>query len=159
MIAKVGQRLPSAELARVVGDQLESVELDTLMRGRRVVLVGLPGAFTPVCANRLLPELIGHAPRLRASGFDEIVCVAPDSPWVVHEWAQTLDPHGELTFLSDGNLDFARGAGLSSVERSLFLGQCCKRFSMIVRNAIIEKLAVEETVNTLSCIRLIPFLD
>lgn len=156
---RVGQRLPSVELAHIVGDQLKSVGLDGLLRGRRVVLVGLPGAFTPVCTGRHLPELIGQASKLRASGIDEIICVAPNSPWVVHEWAQRLDPGSQLTFLSDGNLDLAQKSGLSVMERSLFLGQCCKRFTVLLQNAVIEKLAVEETVNALTCTRPSTFLE
>lgn len=155
---RIGQRLPSVELGRIVGDQLKAVDLDSLIRDRRVVLVGLPGAFTPVCSGRHLPELIGHAPSLRASGIDEIVCVAPNSPWVVHEWAQRLDREGQLTFLSDGNLDLARNSGLSITERSLFLGQCSKRFTMLLLNGIIEKMAVEDTVNALTCTRPSAFL-
>lgn len=158
MTARIGQRLPSVELGRIVGDQLKPVNLDDLLRGRHVVLVGLPGAFTPVCSGRHLPELIGHASTLRASGIDEIVCVAPNSPWVVHEWSQRLDPDGQLTFLSDGNLDLARNSGLAVTERSLFLGQCSKRFTLLLKNAIIEKMALEDTINALTCTRPSTFL-
>lgn len=158
MSVRIGQRLPSVELAQIVGDTLKPVDLDGVLRGRHVVLVGLPGAFTPVCSGKHLPELIGHASKLRASGIDEIICVAPNSPWVVHEWAQRLDPQGQLTFLSDGNLDLARNSGLSIIERSLFLGQCSKRFTMLLKNAVIEKMAVEDTVNALTCTRPSTFL-
>lgn len=158
MSIRIGQRLLSFELGRIVGDQLQPIQLDKVLRGRNVVLVGLPGAFTPVCSGRHLPELIGHASTLRASGIDEIVCVAPNSPWVVHEWAQRLDPEGQLTFLSDGNLDLARGSGLAVTERSLFLGQCSKRFTMLLKNAVIEKMAVEDTLNALTCTRPSTFL-
>lgn len=79
MSVRVGQRLVPVELGRIVNDELKSVQLDGLLRGRHVVLVGLPGAFTPVCSGKHLPELIGHASKLRASGIDEIICVAPNS--------------------------------------------------------------------------------
>jgi peroxiredoxin len=77
---------------------------------------------------------------------------------VVHEWSQRLDPDGQLTFLSDGNLDLARNSGLAVTERSLFLGQCSKRFTLLLKNAIIEKIAVEDTINALTCTRPSTFL-
>lgn len=77
---------------------------------------------------------------------------------MVHEWALRLDPERQLTFLSDGNLDLARNSGLSITERSLFLGQCSRRFTMLLKNAVIEKMAVEDTVNALTCTRPSTFL-
>ena len=151
MQAKVGRRVPQAKLARMVDNVVEPVDLEGLLTGRRVVLVGLPGAFTPVCTGAHLPRLIQSAPLLKASGIEEILCTAPNSPWVVQEWSDRIDPEGVLTFLSDGNLELARGAGLTTRAPELFLGECSRRFSMIVRDAVIEKLAVETRIDVIDC--------
>jgi peroxiredoxin len=69
----------------------------------------------------------------------------------VQAWADQVDPGGNLTFLSDGNLELARAAGLVTREPSYFLGECSKRFTLILRNAVIEKIAVEPRIDMVSC--------
>ncbi len=150
---QVGQRLPEVTLARANGLSLERVDLLPLLQGRRVVLVGLPGAFTPVCTGHHIPELKAHAASLKASGYQEIICIAPNSPWAVKAWADCTDPEGQLTFLSDGNLELARATGLAAHAPRLFLGSCSARYAMIVDRAVIQKLAVEADIDALSCTR------
>lgn len=150
---QVGQRLPEVTLARVQGDALERVDLVRLLHGRKVILVGLPGAFTPVCTGRHIPELKAHASALKASGFGVIICVAPNSPWVVREWAARTDPDGQLMFLSDGNLELARASGLEAHAPQLFLGACSARYAMTLDHGVIAKLAVEADIEALSCTR------
>jgi peroxiredoxin len=147
----VGRRLPSVRLARVEDEALCVVDLDRLLLGRKVVVVGLPGAFTPVCSGLHLPALIASAHKLKASGIAEIVCVTPSNPWAVRAWADRADPDGELTFLSDGNLDLARASGLLTREPNLFLGECSQRFAIILRDAVIEKLSIEPRIDAVSC--------
>lgn len=155
---KVGWRLPPVKLARAAGDGLELVDLDRLLAGRRVILVGLPGAFTPVCTGLHLPELVATAHDLRRSGFDEVVCVAPNSPWVVREWADRVDPEGRLTFLSNGNMELAEATGLVTHGPQYFLGRCSKRFTMVLQGAVVERLAVEGRLDGFACTRPSAFL-
>ena len=155
---RVGQRLPHVELGQIVGDELEVVRLEPLLEGRRVILVGLPGAFTPLCTGQHLPDLIAHADRLKAAGVHQIFCIAPNSPWVVREWADHADPEGKLTFLSDGNLAFTRAAGMLARAPEFFLGQCSKRYTMILQHAVVEKLVVEPQIGVFNCTRPV-FLD
>jgi peroxiredoxin len=149
----VGQRLPAVSLARASGPSLEQAPLEPYLQGRRVVLVGLPGAFTPICTGQHIPELVAHAPSLKASGIDEIICVAPNSPWAVQAWAERTDPDGVLTFLSDGNLELTRACGLVARAPHLFLGECSARYIMILHHAVIERLAVETDIEQLTCTR------
>ena len=156
---RVGERLPQVSLARLRGEIVEHVPLEPYLEGRRVVMIGLPGAFTPVCTQRHIPELVANAGSLKASGIDEIICVAPNSPWVVAEWSQQTDPEGRLTFLSDGNLELTRAAGLSSKAPHLFLGECSMRYALMLRHALIEKIAVEPDVENLACTRPVKFVE
>jgi peroxiredoxin len=156
---RVGWRLPPVQLAIATGEGLELIDLDRKLAGRRVILVGLPGAFTPVCTGLHLPELVAAAPRLRASGFDEVICIAPNSPWVMREWAERTDPEGRLTFLSDGNLELANAAGLTTTAPQFFLGRCSKRFTMVLRNAIVGRLAIEARLDAFGCTRPTAFID
>lgn len=156
---RVGERLPQVSLARLRGDVVERVPLESYLEGRQVVMIGLPGAFTPVCTRRHIPELVANAPALKASGIDEIICVAPNSPWVVGEWAGQTDPEGRLTFLSDGNHELIRAAGLTSKAPHLFLGECSVRYALMLRHAVIEKIAVEADVENLACTRPAHFVE
>jgi len=151
MLAKVGQRLPDVTLAKANGEFVEQVQLVRMLEGRKVILVGLPGAFTPVCTGQHLPLLVQMADQLKASGIDDIVCIAPNSPWVVQEWSRRTDPEGRLMFLSDGNLDFTRQAGMATHEPGLFLGECSKRYTMVVEHAVVTRLAVEDRVEAFNC--------
>ncbi len=150
---RVGERLPRVSLARLGAGVVERTPLDGYLRDRRVVMIGLPGAFTPICTKRHIPELVASAPSLKASGIEEIICVAPNSPWVVDEWARQSDPEGRLTFLSDGNLQLTRGAGLSVRAPDLFLGECSARYALMLLDGVIQKIAVEADVESLACTR------
>jgi peroxiredoxin len=150
---RVGERLPAVQLARAKGPDLEIVDLERRLTGKRVIIVGLPGAFTPVCTGQHLPALIGMSDQLTRSGIDEIICVANNSPWVMQIWAEKMDPEGRVTFLSDGNLELARAAGLVTRAPDFFLGECSARYTMILQHAVIEKIAVEEQIEQFACTR------
>lgn len=150
---RVGERLPPVQLAKAKGAELELVDLEKLVSGKRVIVVGLPGAFTPVCTGQHLPSLVAMSDQILRSGFDEIICVANNSPWVMQIWAEKMDPEGRITFLSDGNLELARAAGLTTRAPEYYLGECSARYSIILQNAVIEKLAVEDNVEQFACTR------
>lgn len=148
---RVGQRLPSVRLAKVANDNLETMETDNLFAGKRAVIIGVPGAFTPVCTEKHIPQFVKAADSLKAAGFDMIAVVAPNDPWVMEKMAEQMDPDHKLVFLSDGNLDFIRATGLVSDERQHFMGERSQRYLMTLRNAIVERLNVEQTVLSVSC--------
>lgn len=147
----VGLKMPSLALCDVVGDELVAVDAAELVRGARALLLGVPGAFTPVCTQHHLPEFIANADSLRAAGFSQLLCVAPNSPWTVQRWARDIDPQGKIRFLSDGNLSFARKFGLATYAEDLFLGECSKRFLMTINDGVIERLRVERLVTDITC--------
>ncbi|MGE3302807.1 MAG: redoxin family protein [Hyphomonadaceae bacterium] len=149
--ARVGRRLPPATLAEWVGDGPAAVRAERLFAGRRAVVVGVPGAFTPVCTGRHVPAFVASAAKLRASGFSLLACIAPNDPWTLRRWAEEVDPAGELRFLSDGNLHFTRALGLCMQDEAHFLGERSKRYSMIVEDAVIRRISVEESIFDVGC--------
>lgn len=150
---RVGERLPAVQLAQARGDDLQLVDLERKLIGRRVILVGLPGAFTPVCTGQHLPALVAMSDQLLRSGIDDILCVANNSPWVMQIWAERVDPENRITFLSDGNLELAKAAGLVARAPEYFLGECSARYTMILQHAVIEKIAVEDQIDSFACTR------
>src|SRR3954468_11018588 len=89
-----GSMLPSVILGRLApaSDLIEPVSLTFLLQGRRAVLFGVPGAFTPVCTREHIPGFVEHADRLRRAGVDDVICIAPNDPWTMEAWSVALDP-------------------------------------------------------------------
>jgi peroxiredoxin len=148
-----GERLPDVELAYLEAGALRTVRPDNIFAGRRAVLIGLPGAFTPLCHGRHLPDFVNAWGQLTASGFDLVAWISPNDPWTQNAWAAQLDPENRLRRFSDGNLEFARAAGLTCRADDLFMGERCQRFSMVLRDAVVERLSVELQYATFSCSR------
>lgn len=146
-----GQRIPAAALAELRDGELELVRTERLFEGRRAIVMGMPGAFSPTCAQRHLPDFVGNAERLRAAGFQLLACVTPNDPWVIERWAREVDPGSKIRFLSDGNMELTRKLGLSVRADSYHLGERSARYTMILRDAVIEKLAVENAIDEFAC--------
>lgn len=148
---QIWDRLPVTELATLEGGQIRTVNTFDMFQNRRGILVGMPGAWTPICTRNHMPRYIEMAPSLLVSGFDLIACVTADSPWSLAEWSHRIDPEGRLKYFSDGNLDFGRATGLRTRLPELYLGTCLQRFVMIVNRGVVEKLSVEHNPIDVTC--------
>lgn len=148
-----GDRIPQAVLGRLANGVVERVSLQDFLARRRAVVVGIPGAFTPVCTCEHIPDLIDSVDRLRAAGMDEVICVAPNNPWTIDAWAERVDPQGKLMFLSDGNLSLARALGVNVTDHANMLGETSARYMMIAANGIVHRLNVEPHAMRLTCTR------
>lgn len=149
----MGDRVPQITLGRLVGGTVEAVELQALLTRQRAVIVGIPGAFTPICTCTHIPDFIARADELRAAGFDQVICAAPNDPWTLDAWARTLDPLGKVLFLSDGNLALARALGANIVDYENFLGERSTRYLMIAAHGVIQHLTLEPHMTKLTCTR------
>lgn len=150
---RVGERVPPVRLGRLSHGVVTSQSAETLFQGRRGILIGVPGAFTPVCSGTHVPDFVQRAPQLKASGYDFVACLASNDPWTLDVWGRQLDPEGRLMFLSDGNLEFVRKTGLTRTDPDYFLGERCRRFMMVLNGAVVEKLSVEPELAALTCTR------
>jgi peroxiredoxin len=146
-----GERVPDAPLAWLVGDDIRTTTMIELSRGARVVVVGVPGAFTPICTRIHIPQFVEMTPSLLASGFSKVICLAGNDPWVTQLWADRLDPEGHMVFLSDGNLEFGRRCGLTRNLTDYFGGERLERCTMTVCNGLVERLNVEPTPIEITC--------
>jgi 2-Cys peroxiredoxin 5 len=149
----VGKRVPPLNLGVLVDGMIQPRSLEMLLQGRRAVIIGVPGAFTPVCTEHHVPGLINSAERLKASGVGLLVCVTPNDPWTTDAWARLVDPERKLLFLSDGNLALAAALGTTIRDTDNFLGQRSRRYLLQTRDAVIERLNVETSPLALTCTR------
>jgi glutaredoxin/glutathione-dependent peroxiredoxin len=113
----IGCRLPPSKLSELDGGKVATLDAPALLGEGRVVVAGAPDASGPVGYGHYLRRLIVHASRLRATGFDEIVCIVTSDAFSVDAWAKSIDPSRRVRFLSDGELEFSRALDLIAPGR------------------------------------------
>jgi glutaredoxin/glutathione-dependent peroxiredoxin len=144
MTIKVGDHLPEATLFRMGAQGVDQVTISALTKGRRVVIFGLPGAYTGTCSTMHVPSFMRTAAQFKAKGVDEIICLATDTPHVMDAWAKsTGGAAAGITFLSDGMSAFTTAAGLEfSVPRIGFANRS-KRYSAFVEDGVVTRFNPE----------------
>ena len=110
---------------------------------KRVVVCGVPGAFTPICNREHLPGYIAAAPEMCATGVDHVVCIAVNDAYVMDAWARATKTSGKLSMLADGSGWFTRGMGLTLDLRGSGLGMRSRRYAMYVEGGVIIHMNVE----------------
>ena len=138
-----GRPVPQATFKTRIDNQWRDLTTDDLFKGKTVVVFSLPGAYTPTCSSTHLPRFNELAPVFRQNGVDDIVCFSVNDAFVMNEWKQGQEADG-ITFVPDGNGDFARGMGMLVDKRDLGFGLRSWRYSMLVRDGVIEKMFIEE---------------
>jgi peroxiredoxin len=120
----------------------QEVTTDDIFKGKRVVVFGLPGAFTPTCTTAHAPGFEELYDELKGAGAQEVYCVSVNDAFVMKSWADKLGIK-KVKMLPDGNGDFARGMGMLVKKTNLGFGDRSWRYSMFVEDGIIKKLFVE----------------
>lgn len=144
MTVKAGDRLPNISLRKMTENGPETVETDTLFKGRTVALFAVPGAFTPTCSARHLPGFVEQADAIRSKGVDEIVCLSVNDAFVMGAWGKSAAADGKVTMLADGNGEFTDAVGLSLDASKNGMGKRSQRYSMLVKDGVVAELNVEE---------------
>lgn len=138
-----GKPVPQVTFKARPDNQWRDLTTDELFKGKTVVVFSLPGAYTPTCSSTHLPRFNELSGVLRENGVDDILCLSVNDAFVMNEWKQGQEADG-ITFIPDGNGDFARGMGMLVDKRDLGFGMRSWRYSMLVRDGIIEKVFIEE---------------
>lgn len=141
----IGDRIPTVNFRTRTDDNWVDISTDAIFAGRTVVVFSLPGAFTPTCSGSQLPGYERLAPLFRANGVDDIVCISVNDGFVMHEWQRTAGIE-HVRLLPDGNGEFTSGMGLLVNKGDLGFGLRSRRYSMIVRDGVIERLFIEADV-------------
>lgn len=141
---QVGERLPEG-VFKVKDDQGVAVDVPVsdVFAGKKVVMIGLPGAFTSTCHNAHIPQFVANADAIKGRGVDAIVVMATNDHHVMKAWAEVLDPDGKLNFVADGVGNFTRALGMEVDLSAGGLGKRCKRFSALVDDGTVTVLNFE----------------
>jgi peroxiredoxin len=151
MSIKVGDRLPDGTLMEFVETERpgctvgpNSFPVADLARGKRVVVFGLPGAFTPTCSAKHVPGYVAAHDRLRARGVDEVWCVSVNDAFVMGAWARDQRSEGKVRLLADGSATFTRALGLDMDLTARGMGVRSQRYAMLVEDGVVRALHVEQ---------------
>ena len=144
MTIKVGDKIPSVTLRYVTPDGVKAVTTDEFFGGKKVVLFGLPGAYTRTCSERHLPSYVTHAAELKAVGVDTIACLAANDHFVMSAWGKERGAGDKVVMLGDGSSEFTRAIGLELDRTKEGMGMRSQRYSMLVENGVVKALNVEQ---------------
>lgn len=144
MTIAIGERIPDVEL-KMVGDHgTETVRSADVLGKGKVVLFGVPAAFSPTCSDVHLPGYVVRGQELRAKGVDRVFCVAVNDPYVMAAWGRSQGVGDSVTMLADGNGDFARAMGLDLDLSASGMGVRNRRYAVVIENGVVTHLALEE---------------
>jgi peroxiredoxin len=144
MPIQVGDRLPQATFRVMTAEGPAAKTTDDIFKGRKVVLVAVPGAFTPTCHRNHLPGYVQKAAEIKAKGIDAIAVTAVNDVFVMDAWKKASNGE-DVEFLADGNGDFAKAVGLAMDGSGFGLGTRSQRYVMVVNDGVVEALNVEDT--------------
>lgn len=144
MTISVGDTLPFANFFVKAGSEIDRLSTDDIFSNRKIVLFGVPGAFTPTCHADHLPGYLEHLDTIKGKGVDEVAVVSVNDPHVMDAWAKATGGKGKILFLSDGNADFTRALGLDMDAAVVGMGTRSQRYSMIIENGVVTQFNLEE---------------
>ena len=150
MTIKVGDKLPAGTLMEFLEVEKEgcsigpnAVTVEDLTKGRKVVIFGLPGAFTPTCSAKHVPSYLVNYDKLKAKGVDTIACMSVNDAFVMGAWARDQKTGDKVRMLADGSAEYTKALGLEFDLAAKGLGMRCQRFSMLVDDGVVKALNVE----------------
>ena len=143
--SKEGQRVPRVTFKTRQNDEWKNVTTDEIFSGKTVVVFSLPGAFTPTCSSSHVPRFNQMAHTFYENGVDSIVCVSVNDTFVMNEWKKNQDADN-IIFIPDGNGEFTDQMGMLVNKDDLGFGKRSWRYSMLVKDGVIEKMFIEPNV-------------
>ena len=150
MAIKVGDKLPEGTLTELIEQETpgctigpNTFNLSDLTRGKRVVIFGLPGAFTPTCSAKHVPSYVANHDKLRAKKVDEVWCVSVNDAFVMGAWGRDQKAGGKVRMMADGSAVFTKALGLDMDLTARGMGVRSQRYSMLVDDGVVKALNVE----------------
>jgi glutaredoxin/glutathione-dependent peroxiredoxin len=147
---KVGDTLPDGVLNEFIEVETagcsigpNNFNVKDMVKGKKIVVFGLPGAFTPTCSAKHVPGYVAHLADFKAKGVDEIWCVAVNDAFVMGAWAKDQHSQGKVRMLGDGSATWTKALGLELDLVARGMGVRMQRFSMLVDNGVVKTFNLE----------------
>ena len=142
MKIKEGDRLPDAKVF-IIDKQHKEIPTSEILNKGKVILFGVPGAFTPTCSKQHLPSFLQSAEKLKNKDIKKVFCISINDPYVMEAWGKSYNLKDELTLLADPKGDFTKSIGAEFNWRGGW-GLRSKRYTMLLEDGVIKKLVTEE---------------
>ena len=143
MAIQAGDTMPSGSFGIMTESGPGALTTDELFAGKKVVLVSVPGAFTPTCSMKHLPGFVEQAEALKAEGVDTVACMAVNDVFVMDAWGKDRGVGDKVLMLADGNGDYARALDLELDGTGFGMGMRGQRFAVVVDDGVATHVAVE----------------
>ncbi len=150
MTIKIGDHLPDGTLAEFFDTATDACTIGPntfqaadLVKGKKIAIFGLPGAFTPTCSAQHVPGYVKHAADLKAKGVDEIWCISVNDAFVMGAWGREQKSTGVVRMMADGNAAFSKALGLDADFSKFGMGTRSQRYSMLVQDGVVKQLNIE----------------
>lgn len=145
MTVSVGDKIPSVNLINQAGDEIEQYNIAERIAGKRVVIFGLPGAYTGICSSAHLPSFIRTADAFRAKGIDEIICVSVNDIRVMNHWGTHSGAYDAgILMLADWDSELTKALGLEFTVPALGFKDRMTRCAMLVEDGVVKVLQFEQ---------------
>ena len=147
---KVGDTLPNGSLGEFIAVETagcsigpNTFNVSDMVKGKKIAVFGLPGAFTPTCSAKHVPGYIANYDALKAKGVDEIWCVSVNDAFVMGAWAKEQHAEGKVRMLADGSAAWTKELGLEFDLTTKGMGVRMQRFSMLVVDGVVKTMNLE----------------
>lgn len=143
MSIQAGEKMPEGTFGVMTDAGPGAMTAEELFSGKKVVLVSVPGAFTPTCSMNHLPGFVDHADTIRGKGVDTIACMAVNDVFVMDAWGKDRGVGDNVVMLADGNGDYSKALGLEMDATGFGMGHRGQRFAIVVDDGVASHVAVE----------------
>ena len=149
MKIKEGEKLPSAELFYLEKDGvIKKIESNSLFKDQKVIIFGVPGAFTKVCSARHLPGFVKNFDEAKKKGISKIVCLSVNDPNVMKAWGEQHNVEDKILMLGDPYCIFTKLIGAEIDRMARGLGMRSSRYTMLIGNGVATKIKEEDDAGT-----------
>ncbi|MEO1581729.1 MAG: peroxiredoxin [Pseudomonadota bacterium] len=138
-----GDTMPAGNFGIMTGNGPSGLSAEALFTGKKVVLISVPGAFTPTCSMNHLPGFVENAQAFKNKGVDTIACMAVNDVFVMDAWGKDRSAGDDVIMLADGNGEYTRALGLELDATGFGMGMRGQRFAIVVENNVATHVAVE----------------
>ena len=144
MKLKIKDQIPDIEIFHLIDGEPQTSKIRDILGNGKVILFGLPGAFTSTCSKLHLPGYVDNADKIKAKGIDNIFCLSVNDPFVMNAWGEANNAGGKITMLSDPYLLFTKAIGAEVNRNSKGMGIRSNRYAMVIQNLEVVNIQVEK---------------
>ncbi len=144
MKIKINEKLPDSEVFQLINEEPVKIKIYSLFSKKKIILLGMPGAFTSVCSTKHLPSFINFSKKFYKKSVDQIFCIAANDPFVMNAWGKINKVENNIMMLADPFLNFTKSIGAEVDKSARGLGLRSNRYTMLIDNLNVLKIQEEK---------------